>query len=169
VWSHAGRMDAAAAAELWRWYEREEGYETVAAWLTARDVSAFNPAAAPPLTEWKMNMVEDGMSMSEGYLVEMIRGRKGEFAAGYVAAPLHSLVDRLQGSAPDGRKLHLQALLHALIEAGWRDLGRVASRAHPTKKRIFCAPDMLGHSLSDLRDLVEKLPEPTAVHLKLVK
>jgi len=99
----------------------------------------------------------------------MIRERKGEFAAGYVAAPLHALVDRLQGSAPDGRKLHLQALLHALIEAGWTDRGRVASRTYQTKKRIFCAPDMMDRSVTELRDMVETLPPPSSVHLKLVK
>jgi hypothetical protein len=166
VWTSAGRMNEVEATRLWRWYE-SGGYEAVAAWLMARDVSRFNPAAAPPLTEWKLNMIEDGMSMSEGFLVEMIRQRRGEFAAGAVAAPLHGLVDRLQGSAPDGKKLHLQALLHALIEAGWKDMGRVKSSRHMTPKRVFCAPDMTHKSPTELRDLVEAPPEHG--HLKVVK
>jgi hypothetical protein len=168
VWSDTGRMSEVEAARLWKWYENG-GYEAVAAWLLARDVSKFNPAAAPPLTEWKLNMIEDGMSMSEGFLVEMIRQRRGEFAVGVVAAPLHGLVDRLQGSAPDGKKLHLQALLHALIEAGWKDRGRTKSSRNTTPKRVFCAPDMMRMSNSELRDLAEAPPEPNKVNLTVVK
>jgi hypothetical protein len=167
VWSPNGRMSEAEATRLWNWYENG-GYEAVAAWLMARDVSKFNPAAAPPLTEWKLNMVEDGMSMSEGFLVEMIRARKGEFAKGVVAAPLHGLVDRLQGVAPDGRKLHLQALLHALVEAGWTDRGRVKSVSNMTPKRVFCAPDMVNKSNTELRDLAEEAPEPLKPNLRVV-
>ena len=107
--------------------------------------------------------------MSEGFLVDMIRHRRGESAKGIVAAPLHGLVDRLQGVAPDGRKLHLQALLHALVEAGWTDMGRIKSSRNSTPKRLFCAPDMVKMSKSELRDLAEEAPEPGAVHLKVVK
>ena len=168
VWSPNGRMPEADATRLWAWYE-DGGYDAVGAWLMARDVSKFNPAAAPPLTEWKLNMVEDGMSMSEGFLVEMIRQRRGEFAVGAVAAPLHALVDRLQGSAPDGKKLHLQALLHALAEAGWKDRGRIKSALNMAPKRVFCAPDMLRKTDSELRNLTEAAPDPSRVNLTIVK
>jgi hypothetical protein len=47
------------------------------------------------------------------------------------------------------------ALLHALKEANWVDMGRVASRTHGTKKHIFCAPEHARASKSDLRDMVE--------------
>jgi hypothetical protein len=47
-------------------------------------------------------------------------------------------------------------LLHALKEAGWRDLGRLASTEYPTKKQIFAAPDVArGKSKSELRRMVE--------------
>jgi hypothetical protein len=59
------------------------------------------------------------------------------------------------------------ALLHALKEAGWVDCGRLASRAHQTKKHIFCAPEMVNTSKTDLRAMVEA-PPPTST-LRAVK
>ena len=64
-------------------------------------------------------------------------------------------------------KLVQGALLHAFKEAGWVDMGRLASRAHTTKKHIFCAPDMAGRvSKSELRRMVE---EPAPARMALVK
>jgi len=79
VWTRAPRMCPDAAKRLWGWYENG-GYEKCAAWLHQRDVSSFNPAAAPPVTEWKLNMVEHGMSSAESYLVDMMRLRTGIFS-----------------------------------------------------------------------------------------
>jgi hypothetical protein len=164
VWSHAPRMGTDAAARMWAWY-RSGGFEAVGAWLHARDVSAFNPGAAPAMTEFKLNLVEHGMSMAESYLVELMRGRLGEFSKGVVASPFHALCDRVAGAAPAGVKVPQPALLHALKEAGWVDLGRVASGDCPSKKHLFCAPDMVNMSKSDLRRMVEDLPAPQAVRL----
>jgi hypothetical protein len=47
------------------------------------------------------------------------------------------------------------ALLHALKEAGWVDCGRIAAQDYPSKKHIFCAPDMVRMSKSELRRSVE--------------
>jgi hypothetical protein len=47
------------------------------------------------------------------------------------------------------------ALLHALKEAGWVDMGRIKSREHDNRKHVFCAPDMAGMSKSELRRMVE--------------
>jgi hypothetical protein len=165
VWSSAPRMAPDAAARLWAWY-KAGGYEAVAAWLRARDVSAFNPSAAPAWTEFKANLVEHGMSIAESYLVEMMRARRGEFARGAVGSPFHALCDRVAASAPSGVKVPQAALLHALKEAGWVDCGRLKSRANDTKKHIFCAPDMVQHSRSELRDLVEEPASPLMVRVK---
>jgi hypothetical protein len=81
VWSRAPRMTKPEADALWDWY-KAGGYEKIAAWLHLRDVSAFGAAAAPPVTEWKLNMVEQGMSVAESYLVDMMRLRVGPFASG---------------------------------------------------------------------------------------
>ena len=165
VWSEANRMSQSESADLWAWYQ-SGGFSAVASWLHARDVSAFNPGASPMLTEAKAIMVEAGMSGAESFLVEMMRSRIGEFAAGVVGAPWHALCDRIQGQAPTGTKLVQGALLHAFKEAGWVDMGRLASRAHGTKKHVFCAPEMADRPKSELRDMVES--PPTAL-MRLVK
>ena len=165
IWSSAPRMDPDAAARLWAWY-KAGGYEAVAAWLWARDVSAFNPAAAPAWTEFKYNLVEHGMSIAESYLVEMMRGRVGEFSKGVVGSPFYGLCDRVAGSAPSGVKIPQAALLHALKEAGWVSLGRVASSDYPSKKNLFCHPAMVGHSKSELRRLIEDAPTSALVRVK---
>jgi hypothetical protein len=164
VWSHAPRMGAQAAEKMWKWY-KAGGFAAIGGWLSRRDVSAFNPGAAPMMTEFKMNLVEHGMSMAESYLVELMRARMGEFSKGVVASPFHALCDRLAGAAPSGVKVPQPALLHALKEAGWVDMGRLKSREFDSKKHIFCAPDMVDVSKSELRRLVEDLPAPQSVRL----
>ena len=166
IWSPTGRMDKNEAAAMWHWYEKEGGFAKIARWLADRDVSAFNPAAAPPITDWKVTMVEQGMSVAESFLVDMIRERRGEFARGVIGAPFYALCERLLGHAPTGVKLHHAQLLHAFKEARWVDLGRVASARHGTKKQMFAAPDMAKkHSKSALRDMIE---EPPATTLRIV-
>lgn len=165
VWSEANRMPEAESSALWTWYH-SGGFAAVASWLHARDVSAFNPGASPMMTEAKAIMVEAGMSGAESFLVEMMRARVGEFAAGVAGAPWHALCDRLQGQAPAGMKIVQGALLHAFKEAGWVDMGRLASRAHSTKKHVFTAPEMQHLSRSEMRDMVESPPAPL---MRLVK
>ena len=160
IWSDAGRMSPAESVGLWAWY-KSGGMSRVAAWLHQRDVSAFNPGLPPMMTEAKAIMVEAGMSGAESFLVELMRARIGEFSKGVVGAPWHALCDRLQGSAPGAIKVVQGALLHALKEAGWVDCGRLASRGYQTKKHIFCAPDMVATSKTDLRAMVEESPPST--------
>lgn len=168
IWSSAPRMDADEAAEIWKWY-RAGGFEAIGKWLMDRDVSAFNPAAAPPLTEFKMNLVEHGMSIAESFLVEMIRNRIGEFSKGVIGSPFYALCDRLVATAPSGVKIPQAALLHALKEAGWIEVGRLASVKHMTKKNVYAAPDMArDHTKSYLRDLLEEPTAPKVVNLKAV-
>ena len=163
VWSDAPRMTDAEGAAIWSWLE-SGGKSAVAAWLHLRDVSAFAPGATPMMTEAKAIMVEAGMSGAEAFLVEMMRARIGEFSKGVVGAPWHALCDRLQGSVQGSVKIVQPALLHALKEAGWVDMGRLKSRRFDNKKHIFCAPDMAEVSRSELRDMVEASP-PSSVRL----
>lgn len=156
LWSRAPRMTAEGAAALWGWY-KSGGFEKVAAWLWQRDVTRFNPAAAPPVTEWKLNMCEHGLSVAESFLVDLMRKRVGPFASGVAGGPFHRLCDTLAAShVPAGTKVPQAALLHAFKEAGWRDMGRLGSSEFPTKKHIFADPDVAaGVSKSDLRRMVE--------------
>jgi hypothetical protein len=155
VWAEASKLPEAQAVSLWNWYQHRGGFEAVAHYLHSRDVSAWNPNAPPPMTEAKAIMVEHGMSSAESFLVDQMRRRAGDFARGVIGSPFHMICDRLQGSAPQGVKVVQPALLHALKEAGWVDMGRLKSRDYDTKKHIFCAPDMADVAKSDLRRLVE--------------
>jgi hypothetical protein len=155
IWCEAARLTEREALSLWNWYKNQNGFQAVAHYLHTRDVSAWNPSAPPPLTEAKQIMIEHGMSTAEAFLVDMIRRRVGEFSRGVVGAPFHAMCDRLQGMAPSGVKVVQNALLHALKEAGWIDMGRIMSHELTTKKHVFCAPDMVKKSKSDLRRAVE--------------
>ena len=157
IWSHAPRMDPDKAADLWRWY-KSGGFEEIAAWLHQRDVSRFNPAAAPPVTEWKLNMVEHSMSMTESHMVEMMRLRVGPFAKGIIASPFHKVCDAvaLTLNLPSS-KVPTAALFHALKEAGWIEAGRLHCREYPSKKHIFAAPQIVEmYSRSELRRMAEE-------------
>lgn len=165
VWSDAPRMTDEDGARMWAWLN-SGGKSAVAAWLHARDVSAFNPGSTPFMTEAKAIMVEAGMSGAESFLVDLMRNRLGEFAKGVVGAPWHALCDRLQGTVQGNVKIVQPALLHALKEAGWVDMGRLKSRRHDNKKHIFCAPDMVDMAKSELRDMVEELPASPLVRVK---
>ena len=166
LWSEAGRLPETDARRLWTWYKHKGGFAAVSAWLHDRDVSTFNPGAAPPMTEAKAIMIDHGRSTAESYLVELITGRVGEFSAGVVASPFYALCDRLSGNAPAGVKIPQVALLHALSESGWVDLGRINTRDFPTKKQIFCAPDMAERPKAELRRMVEETPAPALVRVK---
>jgi len=164
VWSHAPRMCPDKAQSMWEWFKTGGGYEAIASWLHSRDVSKFNPSAAPMMTEFKLNLVEQGMSSAESYLVDMMRLRVGEFASGVIASPFHAICERLTQSS--GNKIPQPAFLHALKEAGWIDKGRLKSADYPSQKHIFTAPDMIDLSKSELRRMVE--PE-TFKKLSIVK
>ena len=163
VWSDAGRMSDAEGAAMWAWYERG-GYAIVAGFLMARDVSAFNPGAAPPMTEAKAIMVERGRSAHEEYLQLLIESGQREFALGVIAGPWHGLCDAL--TQPGQHRIHPSALMHALTEAGWQDAGRLMSKLHTTKRQIFVSPAMAARfTKSQLRDMVETPAAPTALRV----
>ena len=162
VYSEAPRMTDDEGAALWKWLDAG-GCSAVAAWLHKRDVSAFNAGATPPMTEAKAIMVEQGRSGAESFLVDQLENRLGEFSKGVVASPFYALCDRLTGMA--GSKMPQAALLHALKEAGWIDMGHVATREFKTKKHVFCAPDMADIGKAELRRLAEDIPAASAVRL----
>ena len=164
VWSEAGILPEAEALALWQWYQ-SGGFEAIASYLHTRDVSAFNPSAAPPMTEAKAIMIDQGRSSGESYLVELIERRLSEFASGVVAGPFHALCDRLQLGVAGNQRIYQAALLHALREAGWVDMGRIHSGEFQSKKHIFCAPELSNTHKSELRRMVEEMPAPAAVRL----
>jgi hypothetical protein len=104
------------------------------------------------MTEFKLNLVEQGMSSAESYLVDMMRLRAGEFTSGVIASPFHAICERLTQSS--GNKIPQPALLHALKEAGWIDRGRVSSREYTSAKHIYSAPEIEA-TKSELRRMAE--------------
>jgi hypothetical protein len=61
-------------------------------------------------------------------------------------------------TAPGNIKVPQAALLHALKEAGWKDMGRLKSREFPSVKHIYVAPDdeaINALSKTELRKKVE--------------
>jgi hypothetical protein len=157
IWTGASRMTEAESAALWAWY-KAGGRAAVASWLHARDVSAFEPGATPMTTDAKRMMTEAGLSPVESYLVELIRGRVGEFASGVVSAPWQELCGRLSALAPIGTRVSVPALFHAFAEGGWLDCGMCHSREHPTKRHLYCAPDLAELGKAELRRLSERPP-----------
>ena len=156
VWSDLPRMSTERGAQMWRWFE-SGGYEAIAAWLYRRDVSAFNPAAAPMVTEYKLSLIANGQSPAESVLCQMIRDREGPFESGVITAPFHVLCADLTlraGLAP-GQRIPAPALHHALLECRWLDCGRVASAELPSRRHVYCAPELIHASKSELRRLVE--------------
>ena len=165
TYSEAPRMTETEGRAIWDWYAAG-GVAVAANWLSARDVSAFNPGAAPPFTEAKAIMVEHGRSTAESYLIEQLRARSGEFSKGVIGSPFYTLCDRLAGAAPAGVKVPQAALMHALKEAGWIDCGRVLSQELTSRKHVYCAPELADKPKSELRRLVEDVPLPTMVRVK---
>lgn len=168
LWSQAPIMLKVDADPLWNWY-RASGYEKIAAWLHQRDVSHFSPTEKPPVTEWKLNMIEHGMSVAESYLVELMKRRIGPFAKGVVGGPFHKLCDIVAlNHVPSGTKVPQAAMIHALKEAGWIDCGRIASVDYTSRKHIFIDPDMRKTSKSELRRMVETAdtPAPPSMNIR---
>lgn len=164
VWTHAPKMED--GRKIWNWY-KSGGYEACAAWLRARDVSAFNPAAPAPMTDFKQSMIESSLSPAEAAIMRLIEAGVSDFGKGVVASPWQSVADRLMAHMPEsGRRVHPNAVVHALKQAGWVDCGRIMSREHTNKKHLFVRPDMMAKPKSELRALVEAPPPPI---MQLVK
>ena len=157
TWTHAPRMTPEEGKSFWAWLEKGGGFAAVTAWLHARDVSAFNPGAAPPWTDAKEAMLSAARPMAESWLMEQIQGRVGEFALGLISGPWGALCDRLQGLAPPGARIVPPAVLHALADAGWLDMGMCHSKTHKTKRHIFCHPDYRG-TKAEARDALMDRP-----------
>jgi hypothetical protein len=57
---------------LWHWYEHEDGFHHVAAYLAALDISSFNPFAPPRKTEAFYEIVELNVAPEENQLTGII-------------------------------------------------------------------------------------------------
>jgi hypothetical protein len=58
--------------DLWRWYETENGYAHVAAYLREYDVSLFNPKAPPERTEALREMMDAGRAPESSEMADLL-------------------------------------------------------------------------------------------------
>lgn len=172
VWSNSPRMTQEDATRIWKWYENG-GVDAVVAWLYRRDVSMFNPAAAPKQTDFKEDMIENGMTSAQAWLAQAIEDGMTEFQNGVVGSPFSKLADRLQGQSPGSMKVHHAAIVDALQDAGWVYLGNgFKSRANPVAKKLWVSKEVYRkyanneYSKSELRDLAEKATGPKIMRFK---
>jgi hypothetical protein len=156
VWSDAPKMTSDETQRIWGWY-KNGGFEAVAGWLKARDVSAFNPKAIPFTTEYKQRLVYTGMSNAESFIYHLIEKREAPFNTDVIAGPWHSIIKIISDAIPVNSHLKIvqPALLHALKETGWVDKGLCLSTTHKSKRHIFVRPELADLPKSHLRDMVE--------------
>ena len=72
--------------DYWAWLDRG-GVGRVLAFLRARDLSGFNPAARPPTTRWLDDIMMQSRDPVECWLLEQIEQRRGIFERDIVTAP----------------------------------------------------------------------------------
>jgi hypothetical protein len=167
VWSDADKMTGEEAKRIWGWYHKG-GFEAVAGWLRARDVSAFNPQAIPPMTEYKQKLIYVGMSNAESFIYHLIEKQEAPFNVDVICGPWHEIIRQMGQTAPDNIRMRLvqPALHHALKEAGWIDKGLCMSPKYTSKRHIFVRAELASLPKAKLREMVEPEARDNVIALK---
>ena len=97
------------------------------------------------------------MGRPTALLLDMIRNREGPFERGVIGAPFHALCADLHPlfKLAPGQRFHQPDLLDALLECNWLDCGRVSSAELPSRRHVYCAPEFVRLTKSELRRAVE--------------
>jgi hypothetical protein len=132
----------------------------VAGLLDARDVSQFNPGAAPMMTDAKAILLQQGMNPTEAAVAELIASRQSVFKPGVIAAPFHRIVQELANQLGERFRVNQNVLQIALKDCKWEDRGRIYSKEYPTKKHVYVSPEFSHLSNTELRRMVENPPQP---------
>ena len=156
VWSDSAKMTQEEAQAIWGWY-KNGGFEAVAGWLHARDVSAFGPQAIPMMTDYKQKLIYVGMSNAESFIHHMIEKRETPFNVDVISGPWHEVIKQISQVAPDNLRMRIvqPAIFHALKEAGWVDKGLCMSPKYTSKRHIFVQAEMAHLTKAQLRNAVE--------------
>jgi hypothetical protein len=81
IWtSQAQKQAPEYYAELWRWFFEGEGRGIVLDFLKRRDISGFNPNAAPPKTQGRDRLIANSRSEAENFLREALETYQPPFA-----------------------------------------------------------------------------------------
>lgn len=129
-WVHRALADVkrpdAYYSTLYRWYA-DGGIEKIAGWLKARDISKFNPHAAPPMTQAKREMIDASAPPATRWLAEAL-SEGGEFNGRELIAS-RELVNYARGAfgpvpAKVADQVREQHAVAALKSAGFRSTER---------------------------------------------
>jgi hypothetical protein len=110
---------------LWDFYNKSQGCEKVYGHLMQRDVSAFNPAAPPPFTEAKRDMIAATQPETVRRLREALLGPDGPFSG-------HTILlagDVRQAAAAEDRKRVMEDEWHTLSDISDKHLGMALTAA----------------------------------------
>lgn len=167
VWSESAKMTPDEAKQIWRWYHNG-GFEAVAGWLRVRDVSAFNPQAIPPMTDYKQKLIYVGMSGAESFIYHLIEKQEAPFNTDIISGPWHPHIKIMSEAIPNNSHIKIvqPALFHALKEAGWVDKGLCCSPEYKSKRHIFVRAEMAHLTKAQLRNAVEPGWKDNVVPLK---
>ncbi|WP_292552244.1 primase-helicase family protein [Methylobacter sp.] len=66
---------------LYNWFFQEEGKSVVLDFLLRRDISRFNPNAAPPRTACRSRLIENGRSECDNFLLDALERHAPPFAS----------------------------------------------------------------------------------------
>ena len=105
----------------------------------------------------RASLLEQAIGRPTALLLNMIRNLEGPFERGVISAPFHALCADLHplfNLAP-GQRIFPAHLLDALLQCNWLDCGRVTSAELPTRKHVYCAPEFVQLTKSELRRAVE--------------
>lgn len=86
-------------AGLWYWMDTQKGWEAVVHWLLSWDVTQFNPKAAPPMTEAKLEIMEQGRTVAETLIYDCIDNAAGPLQYSIVSAEEVTLWLQHEGTA----------------------------------------------------------------------
>ena len=74
-------------AKLWDWLDNFGGWQNVVGFLLSRDVTRFNPKAAPPMTESKQDIIDHSRSACESMLHAAVLMGIGPFSTNITESP----------------------------------------------------------------------------------
>jgi hypothetical protein len=152
-WVHRALLDEPRPRDYYQaiygWYEREQGAAKIAGWLRTRDLSKFNPAAPPPMTEAKRDMVEQSLPIATRWLAEQFDEggeyqRRSIVTARELVTHARSAFDAPGKVQETAREKHATA---ALRRAGYAAIERKVRLKDGAAVRLWTnsgRPDLLG-------------------------
>lgn len=109
--SQAEKQSPEYYSRLCAWFSQEQGQEIVLNFLQRRDISGFNPNAAPPKTHGRERLITNSRSEAEHFLRDALESGAPPFASDLVTASetlQYMRVHQIRGAYADVRRFLLQ-------------------------------------------------------------